>query len=286
MSDKSFKTRVKEEAESFDEIYARFQSDLITKRDEGLVENSWVHLFAVPFGDSLTYEKPKAEDLERLNVRHKHYAARKAVEELGLHKRRLGMLEIKDEHIGAALDLGLLTPEAVAPPSGAGPSSIEGLVSRYKVSHDDPVFWRTLLEILCRAFVALPGRPGWTLFRYIDLAFDLDEIRRDLPGARWNKDDVLKALKTREPYKTKYKGTYQYAGVGEDRVQKITDLIGQMDDEALLKLARLFPDETREVAEARLRNDYLDNYDLNDIFNEALHAHNAIHSSLRRRDDG
>ena len=97
-----------------------------------------------------------------------------------------------------------------------------GPVTRAKPDRGDPFFWRALLEIFCRAYIASRGRRPWPLTRKVDLAFDLDEIRRTLPNGNWNKDDVLEVLRNKEPYKTKYPPSTSAtprAGVGEDRVK-------------------------------------------------------------------
>ncbi|MGY3341243.1 hypothetical protein ACVWZ4_007431 [Bradyrhizobium sp. USDA 4472] len=45
------------------------------------------------------------------------------------------------------------------------------------VGHDDPFFWRTLLEIFCRTYIAACGRPPeWSKERKVALGFDLIQI--------------------------------------------------------------------------------------------------------------
>jgi hypothetical protein len=205
-------------------------------------------------------------------VKHKHQIVLEAIEELGVHKLRLGSLTFKNIEdylrVSAALDTGLLTPDDVVPPSGEGLNEFDGLAQRMMSDPGDPFFWRSLLEILCRAFVASRGRRPWPLHQTIDLAFDLDDIRQTLPKRRWNKRAVLKALR-KPPYAAKYPRTGSAAaleGVGEDRIQEITDLIGPMDDEAIfVRLRNLFPDAFERVWDARIRSEALREHGITEI---------------------
>jgi hypothetical protein len=43
--------------------------------------------------------------------------------------------------------------------------------------------------------------------------------------------------------------------VGEDRIRRITNVVGDVDDHALEKLKALFPNEFFEVADARYRKE-------------------------------
>jgi hypothetical protein len=194
MNDKTFKERVEKEAAHFPEIYADFYEDFEARRKDGLVESVWLHLFGVPFNGYVLDEQPNDDARQKLKVPHKHDAVMKAIQALGVHDLRLGALEIKDLRVSAALEGGLLTPDDLVPPSSEHPGEFERLAQRRKPDHSDPFFWRALLEIFCRALVAPKGRRPWPLIRTIDLAFDMDEIRRTLPNARWDRDEVLKAL--------------------------------------------------------------------------------------------
>jgi hypothetical protein len=177
MTEKTFKQRVKEEAVHFAEIYAAFKEDLEEKSLQGVVQTNWLHLFAVPIDGLLLHERPDDNARRALGVPHRHDAVLKAVQQLCVHELRLGALEIKDFGITPALDARLLTPDDIVPPSPRPPGPFERLAGRQKPDDSDPIFWRTLLEIFCRAFVASQGEKPWALSRWIDLAFDLDEIR-------------------------------------------------------------------------------------------------------------
>lgn len=186
------------------------------------MESNWLHLFGVPFNGFELNEQTNDRAKRELKVPHKHDAVRKAVSKLGVAELRLGALEVKDTRISMALDMGLLTPDDVVPPSPHAPGDLEKLATRLRPNNDDPIFWRSLLEIFCRAFVATQGPDPWSLAQTIDLAFDLDEIRRTLPDGVWNGKMVREALRETERYRTKYPATSSAAGqggVGENRIR-------------------------------------------------------------------
>ena len=286
MTEKTLRQRVKEEAVHFAEIYADFKEDLKEKSYQGVVESNWLHLFGVPFDGLLLYESATDQARHALNLPHRHDAVLKAIQKLGVHKLRLGALVIGDDRITPALEAGLLTPDDIVPPVSEPGGELERLARRLKPDHSDPIFYRTLLEIFCRAFVASSGPKPWTLPQWIELAIDLDEIRSGLRNARWNKDAALKVLQGSEPYVKKYPRSDNQAGVGEDRVQKITDLIGPMDDEALDRLKKLFPDEFFKVADAWLHREYLQRYGVGDVLDSAENLADALNASSKRPGDG
>jgi hypothetical protein len=243
MSDKTFKERVTERADTARAIYADFAS-VFTKNDG---EQHWLDVFNVNFPDgevdNLIYHTNHA-----FNEPGRNDAIIQTVLELGLHELLLGPL-VYDERIEHALTMGQLTECELTLPNSEHP---QRRFVRHNVSCEDPVFWRTLLEILCRAFVAKKGPQAWTLEKTIDLAFDLDEIRRKLlKGATWNEEDVRNILKKREPYKSKYPGTTHQAGVGENRLQEIAKDIGPMDDNALDRLKGKFPESFAKIQHQR-----------------------------------
>jgi hypothetical protein len=267
MGDKTFRKRIEEEVGDFAAIYAGHLAAYkarLKALDEANVNgplNSWHHTFDIPFEKSselYLLKRKRTKKKSALKPSSMHSAVIDTIHELGLEDLRLGAINVRDPRISAALDLGLLTVDDLAPLYvkskkdqrllGMGP------VTRATLNRGDPFFWRALLEILCRAYIASRGRRPWPLTRKVDLAFDLDEIRRTLPGGKWNKDKVLKVLRTKEPYKTKYPpsaSAASKAGVGEDRVQEITESIGPMNDGALERLKDKFPAVFFEVADKR-----------------------------------
>jgi hypothetical protein len=212
-------------------------------------------------------------------VPHKHDAVVQAIGDLGVKELRLGALEIQDSRILAALEGGLFTPDDLVPPSPDSPVEFEKLVRRQKPDHGDPIFWRALLEVFCRAFNAQQGRRPWTLEMTIELAFDMNEIRLTLPNRLWNKDAVQKVLRTKLPYTERYPARGSLAGVGEDRIQAITDLIGPIDYEALKRLRDLFPDAFFKVADAREHRQTLNSYSPDEILDQAEALGDALSGS-------
>ncbi|MCK1297527.1 hypothetical protein IVB33_30275 [Bradyrhizobium sp. 24] len=261
MTDKTFKQRVMEEAESFAQIYEYFREDLEAwQAEKGLMDNDWAHLFAVPLHGSEANEPEERKKARReWKVLHKHDAAREAVQQLG-EATRVGQIVIKDTRVSTALEMGYLTPNDITPTPLEGFGGAERLAKRLKPEHDDPIFWRTLLEVFCRAFTAARGRSPWPLSRMIELAFDLNDIRNGDPDKRWTVHDFCEVLRKDKEYVRVY-GNHSSAagqsGVGEDRVKQILKLIGPMDDGALRRLRDLFPDEFYKGSDRHLRRKIL-----------------------------
>ena len=275
MSDKSFRDRIREEIPEFPDIYAEFYEDFKARAAEGKVENVWHHLFAVPF-NGLELDEPERDAArQKLKVKHKHQAVLDAICELGLHELQLGALCFINREaylkVSAVLDTGLLTPDDIVQPSGKGFKQFEGLAQRMKPDPSDPFFWRSLLEILCRALVAKRGRKPWPLHRTIDLAFDLFEIQQALPDKRWSVKAAKQALK-KAPYYAKYSEE-----VGEERIQDIIDLIGPMDEEGIfVRLRNLFPDTFEKVWDTRIQNQVLREYGIETIMEWAEASRKVI----------
>jgi hypothetical protein len=290
MSDKTFKRRVLEEAKAFGEIYEQFREDLEAWRDQkGSTDNDWEHLFAVHLHGSEANE-PADRKAARLKwkVPHKHDAVREAVDQLG-DLMRVGPIVIKDQRISTALDIGLLTPNDIAPSPKDGFVGIERLARRLKPEYDDPIFWRALLELFCRAFTASRGRSPWPLSKLIVLAFDLDAIRRDDPDKSWTVSDFQKVLGTNKKYLKFYPKNASAAdqvGVGEDRIKQIIQLIG-MENGALGRLKKLFPKEFDEGLDQFLRRERLkDSEDhLGTLLDMAENVNDAL-EGLRKSDRG
>ncbi|UPK26736.1 hypothetical protein [Bradyrhizobium sp. 195] len=291
MSDKTFKQRVMEEAESFAEIYEYFREDLETwQAEKGLMDNDWAHLFAVPLHGSEANETEERKKARReWKVLHKHDAAREAVQQLG-DATRVGPIVLKDSRVSTALEMGLLNSNDIAPKSKGSFVGAEKLAQRLKPEHDDPIFWRTLLEIFCRAFTAPRGRPPWPIGKMIELAFDLNDIKSTRPDKKWTISDFCEVLKTDKRYirvYSKYSSAGDQSGIGEDRIKQIFKLIGSMDDNSLRRLRDLFPDEFYKGADRHLRRKILDRsedylrtiLDMADDVNDALEKSRSTSST-------
>jgi hypothetical protein len=291
MSDKTFKQRVLEEAKAFAEIYEHFREDLEAWRNEnGPMDNDWDHLFAVPLNGAEAKEPAdrKAARLE-WKVPHKHDAVREAVDQLG-DLMRVGPIVINDQRTSTALEMGLLTPNDIAPSPKEGFVGVERLARRLKPEYDDPIFWRALLEILCRAFTASKGRPPWPVNKLIVLAFDLDAIRRDDPNKSWTISDFQKVLGTNKKYLNfcpKNASAADQVGVGEELIKRIVKLIGPMDDGALGRLKKLFPKEFDEGFDQYLRRGTLEDSEdhLATLLDMAENVNDALEGSRKAGSD-
>jgi hypothetical protein len=232
MTEKSFKERVLEQSLNFRKIYAEFAGETAADR-----RDSWEEAFEMPFPDGevdfIDWQPNKV-----FNAMFKNEAVTQTLLELGVHEVWLRDLYYDDPRIEDAFSKRQFSRKQLVPPSKDNLWDERHLHEHNAISVD-PIFWRALLEIFCRAFIT--ANRTWTLEQTIDLAFDLDEIRRTLPGARWNKRKVRKIVNTSKQYASKYPGTSHQAGVGEDRIQEITDDIGPMDDGALDRLEAMFP---------------------------------------------
>ncbi|UPT96452.1 hypothetical protein J4G48_0046890 [Bradyrhizobium barranii subsp. apii] len=282
MTEKTFKQRVRDEAIHFEEVYADFKNDILARGFAG--QSAWEHLFFVPFGNLLPPEKPSDEARRALNVPHRYDAARRTIQNLGLDELLVGPLLKNDLRISALLEIGLLTPDETVPPSGKHDGEFGRLVKRLKAVPDDPIFWRALLEVFCRAFISTPGQRTWKLEDYIELAFDLDEIRRESPAARWKAKSAKEKLR-RRPYVERYKKE-KLGIVGEDRIRRITDLIGPMDDGALERLKKLFPEPFFEVDDRRWRRQTKDSHGAVGLLDIGETVGDALTAVTEPEDDG
>jgi hypothetical protein len=130
------------------------------------------------------------------------------VRRLKLNEKRLGGIATDDWRVSRALNLGLLSVDDLEPLySGSASQRLEGKrVNRPKVDGGDPFFWRALLEVFCRAFLAETGRPKeWPAKRIVSLAFDLVEIdQKYFKESERSNRGLFKKLREHEPYKSEY----------------------------------------------------------------------------------
>jgi hypothetical protein len=296
MADKTFKTRVREEIASFPDIYAEFKRDLTARREEGLVETDWLHLFGVPFNGWARDETPADKARHTLNIPYKHDAVLDTIEELGIAALQLGGFVVLDDRVSTALATGLLMPEDVSSTFSPHAEEFKRMVQHLKPDNSDPVFWRTLLEIFCRAFMAGRGRKPWSLEQIIELAFDMEDIRYTLPDGVWDADAVKRVLATDKHYVEKYPPSNSAAslpGVGAGRIETIIGLAGHLTDNdskqasmhALLKLNEFFPETYFAVADSRLQRRSMQKHGI-DILDIAETIGDALALSLSERKTG
>jgi hypothetical protein len=250
---KTLRQRVDEEIPNFSTIYASYVAAHKAKAQEGGAGPSdpWLYAFDIPYESDPTFYPDDPSERPDAVVATVHAMA--------LDKLRLGGTLIKDERIRKALDCGFLTLDDLAPlyslPWKDQEARKMGPMTRFKLDRKDPFFWRTLLEVFCRAYAASSGPRGWSITRKVDFAFDLDEIRRKLPNEKWHQRLALEMLRKEEPYKTKYPEAPGHkktrAGIGQRRVKEITDWIGPMDDGALERLKMKSEAVFFEIADRR-----------------------------------
>jgi hypothetical protein len=275
MGDKTFRDKVGEEMKSFARIYADFQADYNAKwkKAHGLkpsddpetaifkyrMSDRWTYLFAAPIEaidpkqavlddspwieeDEDTHEPKIIAGLRQDDTLRE--TVLETVKELKLNELRLGGVDTDDYRINIALSDGILTEDdleslyEMSVPDQLSKLGFE--VNRQRVDGSDPFFWRTLLEIFCRAYLAPKGRPlEWSTERNVSLAFDLIEIgARFFKEKKWSNEEALKILRQREPYKSKYSEGAKWK-ISLNAVKTVMQKIGPIDDQALKRLKEL-----------------------------------------------
>ncbi len=232
---KTLRQRVDEEIPNFTRIYASYVAVYESKAKDSGPDDPWSYAFDIPYESEATLYP--ADPSER------HDVVVKTVCEMGLDECRLGGTIIKDDRINKALDFGYLTLEDLAPLYSLPLADQEvhkmGPMIRFKLDRRDPFFWRTLLELFCRAYNSR-GPSEWPLAKKIDFALDLHEIWQKKLDLTWRPGRVLEILRNDEPYKSKYpetgRGDKKRAGIGPDRIQDIIDWIGPINEETLERL--------------------------------------------------
>jgi hypothetical protein len=255
---KTLRQRVDEEIPNFSKIYSSYVAAHKAKEEERGAGSCdpWLYAFDIPYESE---PQVYATEIPQKDLSERHEAVVATVRAMRLDELRLGGTLIKDERIRKALDRGFLTLDDLAPlytlPWKDQEARKIGPVIRFRLDRRDPFFWRTLLEVFCRAYAASSGPRGWSMTRKVDFAFDLDEIRRKLPNKKWHQRLALEMLRKEEPYKTKYPVASGHkkarAGIGQRRIKEITDWIGPMDDDALERLKMKCEAVFFEVADRR-----------------------------------
>lgn len=161
-------------------------------------------------------------------------AIRAVIEHYELHNfRPRRLLDLGKIPTDAHLAEGLLAKE---PPANAWS----------RVTTDDPIFWRTLLEIFCRTFDVGSGAPQfWSKRKYFELACDAVLLREKLP--KWSKSEAAQHLARNKPYSQKYvepraisartERTKARGSTGiARRLSELEEWIGSLDAEGLGRL--------------------------------------------------
>jgi hypothetical protein len=231
--------------------------------------NPWERAFDIPFENA---EKPPAVRVKSGKDKKKRSRSRPAsgydaiietIQDLDLDELRLGSVVSDDVRVDAALSLGLLESYQLAPlyslcedeqrSLGMGP------VFRNKLDSRDPVFWRTLLEMLCRAYMSSGGRPPWTTMRKVRLAFDIWEIVAKTEARDWDetRQTLEKVLHEQEPYRSRYKVDHPNPtrkAVGADTIEEVLNWLRPMDDgDPYERIEERFPIEFSEAMSERAK---------------------------------
>jgi hypothetical protein len=239
MSDKTFKDRINEELPNFQRIYKSFSAarKRYLKRYSGQegVLNEWYYSFDIPFESS---GKRYLEEHREGKQASRHDFVINTIRELELDELYLGGFTTNGNlEVLTAVRLGLLEENQLHQLTAEEQQSLG--IRLHKPDRGDPIFWRTLLEILCRAYVTSRGRKEWPMIREMDLALDIWEISEKNPAKKLSIDDFHAELNEGKPYKAKYPPNISAsgrAGVGEDRIKKVLSWMAPLDDEALSRL--------------------------------------------------
>jgi hypothetical protein len=219
---RTFQQRLDDEMQDFSIVYqqiARSLTNPATLDEDTIVPSEWERAFDIDFqslrfqerpgrpcpgsgqaGPSATkIEKPASSSKRPKSLEQRFHqpteitrqAIRAVIKHYQLYDfRPRRLLNMRKVPIDIRLAEGLLSSE---PPIDAWS----------RVTTDDPIFWRTLLEIFCRAFDAGGGAPEfWNKRKYFELACDAVMIREKL--SNWSKAEAAKFLSKNKPYSQKY----------------------------------------------------------------------------------
>ncbi len=247
MPEKSLQTRLVEQSANFRELYMQFENAHATRVEAGYPANPWATAFDVPFEESLEDRDVKIAHSEQ------HFYVIKTIRKLGLHKLRLGGVFTSNDDVRTLLQLRALdNRDAQSLENQYNTDDQPKIVKGLEPDRSDAIFWRTLLEIFCRAFTPPRGRPRRSgLSDEIHLVFDLDEILREHLRGRWDEDKAIEKLTSVEPYRDRYAGGPSHSGISAARLKRIEDWIGPFDDGMLERASNNNPDAFWEVLEER-----------------------------------
>ncbi|NGX99247.1 MAG: hypothetical protein G4V63_29835 [Candidatus Afipia apatlaquensis] len=254
---RTFQQRLDDEMQNFQVIYKQISASIEvpeSRNEDTIVPSEWARAFDIdiealrsrtmPNGDvqqpqevakKSAYSKGRRKSLEERFHRPREFtsdAVRSVIKnyDFGRPRRALNMNKIPAE---IRMVEGFLETE---PPSDAW----------LPFDRDDPVFWRTLLEIFCRTFDVENSTPEfWTKRKYFELACDAFFLRQALP--KWSKAAAATHLAKTKPYSKNY--VDQRANMAREerskargaagiarRLAELEDWIGGFDVEGLRNL--------------------------------------------------
>jgi hypothetical protein len=123
-----------------------------------------------------------------------------------------------------------------------GPTDLktQALFREFNLNDRSPYDWRALLEAFVRDYVKYRGRPDESsLEQFFRFAVDVDQIHKDRLKGNQGYSSVAAALQKIEPYRGRYRATNP--DILRKRVKDVVDMIGPMDEDALVRLAELDP---------------------------------------------
>jgi hypothetical protein len=216
---------------------------------DGVIPSVWYQAFEMAFDSSTKrYLADHPEQKNDFIPTARNDAVIQTIQRLGLDELYINGYTTHDARIPRAIKRGLLTVDDLAPlykmPADKQKALGMGPMTRFKPDNGEPFFWRTLVEIFCRAYVAAHGPRPWSLEQKIELALDLDQIRREKLGGKWDQKRALGILKNDEPYRTKYPSPNPHVknpkgGVGDNRIRSIIkELTGPLDNRALARVKK------------------------------------------------
>jgi hypothetical protein len=112
---------------------------------------------------------------------------------------------------------------------------------RLDLNETNPFHWRALFETLLGEVVRKRGRPPeWVDKKLLVLAIDVHEVHEHKMQNGKGHSGIASALMNSEPYKSRY-GSEDF-GVLVKQVARVSKLMQPMDEESLVRLAKLYPD--------------------------------------------
>jgi hypothetical protein len=123
---------------------------------------------------------------------------------------------------------------------------MRALFLEYDLHVHNPYHWRALLEAFARDYLKYRGRPKErSLEKLFRFAMDVIEIHRDHVKDDCNYSNVAAALQKVEPYRSRYRQSNP--DILRKDVKEVIDLVGPMDDGAMIQLAKLDPDRFEDA---------------------------------------
>jgi hypothetical protein len=145
---------------------------------------------------------------------------------------------------------GEITPWVAAFTIGEDHKAARELFRQLDLNETNPFHWRALFEMLLSEVVKKRGRPPeWIGKKLVLLALDAEEICRHKLQKGKGASGITTTLQQKEPFKSRYQN--EDFGVLVKQVARVIELIEPMDDGALLRLAKLYPDVFDQVFHAR-----------------------------------